>query len=355
MEKNDFEVLLGKYNILQNSNEEKKKAGIHDYSLMNSLLKKTDEVNLHSNFIYSMINPSGSHYHGSTFLKLFLKSINEDDFIDIENAKVYKEKGKIDLLVEDGNHVLIIENKLKASDQEYQISRYIEYAIKNYLDGDKENLEKKIHIVYLSEYKTKPSKKSQSIIGFKLLDSKLIWQNNPKDIEIIRNKKVIGKLDLNLLPDTCLNFNRIKHSKELSYWAVEAKKYLVNKPNSQSLINAFDEYKLVLDRLKDNKWRNIMKLDEYTLKMTNEKEQKEMYAFMCEASERLNDYLSEKLYNKIITLFKTREELILSGKTFGKFTEISCKKWFKQTGESKNYRDIGFMINNRLLAKLKKR
>jgi hypothetical protein len=38
-----------------------------------SLLRKTnDEVNLHSKFIYELINPNGSHYQGEKFLKLFI-------------------------------------------------------------------------------------------------------------------------------------------------------------------------------------------------------------------------------------------------------------------------------------------
>ena len=336
---NKYSFLLSTFKKLQNINEQKKKSGIHDYSLMNALLKKTDEVNLHSNFIYSMINPNSSHYYGNQFLKLFLESINEDDFIDIENAKVYKEKGKIDLLVEDGNHVLIIENKLRAVDQEYQISRYIQHVIENYLDNDKENLETKIHIVYLSEYKATPFDKSQSIIGFRLIGNKLEWENTPVKKDVKRKGKLIGKLDLVLPDDTCFKFNRVKHSKELCEWVIEAKKYLVNRQNSQSLIYAFAEYKLILDRLKDNKWRNIMKLDEFTLNIEDEKEQEKMYAFMCEANETLNDYLGKKLY-------KTVENCLLNEFSCNinfenkYFDDQACINWFKKKGN--NWKNIGF-------------
>jgi len=339
-----YSFLLDSFKKLQNINVQKKKSGIHDYSLMNALLKKTDEVNLHSNFIYSMINPNSSHYYGNKFLKLFLESINEDDFIDIENAKVYKEKGKIDLLVEDGNHVLIIENKLRAVDQEYQISRYIQYVIENYLDNDKENLEAKIHIVYLSEYKATPSDKSQSIIGFKLIGNKLEWKNIPVNINVTRKGKFIEKLDLDLPDDTCIKFNRVKHSKELSKWVVESKDYLVNKPNSQSLIYAFDEYKLILDRLKDNKWRNIMKLDEFTLNIEDEKEQEKMYDFMIEAKKLSDEYSGKKLYRAISNKIKEKEIKIELYDSKKDFSEENCIKWFKEKGEKKSWRDIGFFF-----------
>ena len=56
-QENGYKELLTLYNKLQSDNQKQKDAGVHDYSLMNALLKKTDEVNLHSNFIYSSMAP----------------------------------------------------------------------------------------------------------------------------------------------------------------------------------------------------------------------------------------------------------------------------------------------------------
>jgi len=340
---NNYVGLLSMYNKLHEKNEKKKKSGIHDYSLMNALLKKTDEVNLHSNFIYSMINPDSSHYYGNKFLKLFLESINEDDFIDIENAKVYKEKGKIDLLVEDGNHVLIIENKLRAVDQEHQFSRYIQYVYDKYMDKNT-TINDKIHVIYLSEYKKIPSPERESILGFDELDDKsteLVWQGN--------NIELCNGANLSLPKDTRLRFNRVQHSVHLLQWVMESKEYLSNKTNSQSLIYAFDEYKLILDRLKDNKWRNIMTLDEYTLSMEDEKEQEKMYEFMCESNKTLNDYLSQKLWDTLDKTYgKSMQILKFTGHDeFKPFTVDSCKDWFHKKGESKKWKETGFMINDK--------
>lgn len=332
------------FNKLKESNEEKKRQGIHDYSLINALLKKTDEVHLHSNFIYSMINPKGSHYHEGKFLELFLDSINENDFIDIDNARVYKEKGKIDLLVEDGEHYLIIENKLRAVDQKHQISRYIDYVIKNYLDGDNEHSHQKIRVVYLSEYKAKPSMKSESIIGFEL-----------KDGVLTRNDEKISALTL-ATKNTKIKFNRVKHSNELWKWVEKSKEYLENKVNSKTLIYAFEEYRLILERLKNNNWRNIMRLDEYVLNKIDKKDEKRMYDFMSEASKRLNDYLYTKLYEEIDKLFPEieRTELTLNGKAFNVFTKERCNKWFKEIGHKDKYRDIGFIFNEKYFFALGK-
>ena len=217
--KDDYINLLEIYNkhIIE-SNTVKKRNGLHDYSLINALLKKTDEVHLHSNFIYSMINPEGSHYYGNKFLEFFLESINEKDFINLDNARVHKEKGKIDLLIEDGENIIIIENKLKAKDQKHQISRYIKYVLDEYIEEDNE-LSGKINIVYLSEYKKLPTSDKQSTIGFDELNDKskkLIWKN--KKVELC-NKKI-----LNLPNNTEFTFNRVKHSENLYEWTNKIEK-----------------------------------------------------------------------------------------------------------------------------------
>ncbi len=353
MENENYKNLLNKYNILYNENEKKKKLGVHDYSLMNALLKKTDEVNLHSNFIYSMINPKGSHYCGTIFLELFLEAINEANFVNLSNARVHKEKGKIDLLIEDGEKVIIIENKLRAVDQQHQISRYIQYVYDKYMDKNT-SVDNKVRIVYLSEYKKIPSKDKNSTIGFNKISNQsieLIWQEE-NDIELCNDTK------LSLPKNTRLKFNSVQHSKHLLDWVFLSKNWLSQyKPNniSRGLDYAFDEYKLILKRLDTKKqWRNIMSLDEYTLVIKDEKEQEKMYAFMCEANEKLNDYLCEKLYEDIVQLFPKRETLVFPNKIFDEFTKPSCRKWFKQSGQSKNYRDIGFVFNEKYFFALGK-
>ena len=336
--KDDYINLLEIYNkhIIE-SNAIKKRNGMHDYSLINALLKKTDEVHLHSNFIYSMINPEGSHYCGNKFLEFFLESINEKDFINLNNARVHKEKGKIDLLIEDGEKIIIIENKLRAKDQKHQISRYIKYVLDEYIEEDSK-LSDKIHIVYLSEYKKLPTQHEESTVGFDVLidkSKKMIWKN----IVV----KLCDKKILDLPQDTEFKFKRVKHSDNLYDWVNNSIEYLANKPNNESLIYAFKEYGLILERLKNNNnWRNMMSLDEYTLNIQDDKKQKEMYTFMCEANERLNDYIAKKLYKEIVQLFPDKTELILNNKRFNEFTENSCKMWFRK---KRNCKDIGFVFH----------
>ncbi len=338
LSENEYKDLLKIFNKLDEDNKLEKKKGSHDYSLMNALLKKTNEVHLHSNFIYSMINPRGNHYCDSDFLNIFLDSINESGFIDIDNARTHKEKGKIDLLVEDGEHYLIIENKLSAVDQPRQISRYIHYIIKNYLDKDDEKLHEKIRVVYLSEYKPKPSIKSESIIGFELKDSVLT-----------RNDESVSELTLPKR-DTKINFNRVQHSNELCKWVEESKEYLADKPNSEMLIYAFEEYRLILERLKSNNWRKIMSLDEYLLKEETKEvvDEEKMYAFMVESAHSLNNYRGKKIYRTICELLNknsiSKDEYKDSALMKKDFTESKCIQWFNKKGEQKNWRDVGFFF-----------
>ncbi len=347
LSENDYSTLLNTFNKIQENNDEKKKQGIHDYSLINALLKKNNEVNLHSNFIYSMINPNGSHYCGNIFLELFLVAINEANFINLSNARVHKEKGKIDLLIEDGDRVIIIENKLRAPDQSYQFSRYIQYAIDTYLQEDDISLDKKMRVIYLSEYKAAPSKKSESIIGFTLKDGKLKWNNNPIYKEANKKDKTIEKLNLDLPTGTQLKFNRVQHSKHLLNWVFLAKDWLSqHKPNnaSRGLDYAFDEYKLILKRLDTKKqWRNVMSLDQYALTKLDNDTEKNMYAFMCEANKKFNDYLGKKLYMCIKEYVENSEH---SSKLDEKIIdEKSCILWFKKKGN--NWKNIGFKFENR--------
>lgn len=77
------------------------------------------------------------------FLKEFLKNKNiwEDDDFDIMNSKVFVEKdtgpikkgrdaegGRIDILIETPKQLIVIENKIYASDQENQLMRYFKYC-----------------------------------------------------------------------------------------------------------------------------------------------------------------------------------------------------------------------------------
>lgn len=94
--------------------------------------------NLHSDIIQAIIDPAGSHGHGDHFLRLFLKYLREHHGVAIEianysNTRVFREAGRIDLLIcdEDSKKAIIIENKINgAADMDRQLVRYLE-KVKN--------------------------------------------------------------------------------------------------------------------------------------------------------------------------------------------------------------------------------
>ena len=130
-EKEDFEKLfmaMSKGYMAAKAEADRQRAmGKHDYNIFTLFHGFSDEVNLHSNFIASLLDPNGDHYKGDLFLKLFLEMCGIDDFsIDTSRATVFKEFKHIDIYISDGKKHIILENKVYAKDQPTQIARYIE-------------------------------------------------------------------------------------------------------------------------------------------------------------------------------------------------------------------------------------
>ena len=148
LQKEDFEKLfmaISKGYMAAKAEADRQRAmGKHDYNIFTLFHYFSDEVNLHSNFIASLLDPNGDHYKSDLFLKLFLETCGIDDFsIDTSRATVFKEFKHIDIYISDGKKHIILENKVYAKDQPTQIARYIK-AIKD--EGAKDE---DIYVLYL--------------------------------------------------------------------------------------------------------------------------------------------------------------------------------------------------------------
>ena len=146
--KEDFEKLFADtskgYMAAKAQADRQRAMGKHDYNIFTLFHNFSDEVNLHSNFIASLLDPNGDHYKSDLFLKLFLEMCGIDDFsIDTSRATVFKEFKHIDIYISDGKKHIILENKVYAKDQPTQIARYIE-TIKD--EGAKDE---DIYVLYL--------------------------------------------------------------------------------------------------------------------------------------------------------------------------------------------------------------
>ncbi|WP_462191227.1 PDDEXK-like family protein [Campylobacter concisus] len=129
--KEDFEKLFADmskgYMAAKAEADRQRAMGKHDYNIFTLFHDFSDEVNLHSNFIASLLDPNGDHYKGDIFLKLFLETCGIDDFsIDTSTATIFKEFKHIDIYISDGKKHIILENKVYAKDQPTQIARYID-------------------------------------------------------------------------------------------------------------------------------------------------------------------------------------------------------------------------------------
>ena len=130
-EKKDFEKLfmaMSKGYMAAKAEADRQRAmGKHDYNIFTLFYGFSDEVNLHSNFIASLLDPNGDHYKNDLFLKLFLETCGIDDLsIDTSRATVFKEFKHIDIYISDSKKHIILENKVYAKDQPTQIARYID-------------------------------------------------------------------------------------------------------------------------------------------------------------------------------------------------------------------------------------
>ena len=222
-QKEDFEKLfiaIGKGYIAAKAEADRQRAmGKHDYNIFTLFHYFSDEVNLHSNFIASLLDPNGDHYKGDLFLKLFLETCGIDDFsIDTSRATIFKEFKHIDIYISDGKKHIILENKVYAKDQPTQIARYIK-AIKKEGAEDED-----IYVLYLHPDRELP--KENSLGGYKLN------QDNTK-----------------LEKDgSSINFKVISYGKEILEWIDRCK----NEVSNLTDLNVFlSQYKDVIEMIYD--------------------------------------------------------------------------------------------------------
>ncbi len=159
-----IEQLLAKVKrIYQRSEKEraKKKERGEYFNVFNTIGLRSEEVRLHSAMIAELLNPKGSHGLSDLFLQAFLEIIELPDYVKEAKGKIKErnigpksetEGGQIDIIIEDGNHAVIIEDKIYACDQDNQLLRYNNYGKKTFKNGFK--------LVYLTLEEYEPDDKS---------------------------------------------------------------------------------------------------------------------------------------------------------------------------------------------------
>ena len=267
--------------------------GKHDYNIFTLFHDFSDEVNLHSNFIASLLDPNGDHYKGDLFLKLFLETCGIDDFsIDTSRATVFKEFKHIDIYISDGKKHIILENKVYAKDQPTQIARYIE-TIKG--EGAKESdrvKDEDICVLYLH-----PDGKLPDNQSFGEYHTRLLGEN------------------------PSIKFKVISYGKEILEWIDKCK----NEVSNLTDLNVFlSQYKDAIEMIYD-RYKRIDKMETANLVEIF----KENYTAVSEIA---NNY--QEMRKKIIYSFFSNAAKILRGDS-----EIKSVYDIK-TEENQDYRPI---------------
>ena len=236
--KEDFEKLFADmskgYMAAKAEADRQRAMGKHDYNIFTLFHGFSDEVNLHSNFIASLLDPNGDHYKSDLFLKLFLEMCGIDDFsIDTSRATVFKEFKHIDIYISDGKKHIILENKVYAKDQPTQIARYIETIQNKGAEECDRVKDEDIYVLYLHPDGELP--KENSLGGYKLSQDKT---------KLVKGSSII-------------KFKVIRYDKEILEWIDKCK----NEVSNITDLNVFlSQYKDVIEMIY-NRYKRIDEME----------------------------------------------------------------------------------------------
>lgn len=144
---NNVEKLLneiGKLVVAQNERTKERYSHGELFNVFNILGLESKEVRLHSALLAELLRPNGMSGVGNAFQKAFLAILGLPDNYIVDGKVSVEisigtttdtEGGRIDIIMEDGNHAIIIENKIYAQDQPAQLLRYTNFARDNYPHG----------------------------------------------------------------------------------------------------------------------------------------------------------------------------------------------------------------------------
>ncbi|EPH08943.1 hypothetical protein HMPREF9309_00924 [Campylobacter ureolyticus ACS-301-V-Sch3b] len=271
----NFNKLIQDVSIAKKESELRKLRGVNDYNIFTELLDQNDEVRLHSGFIYSLLNPAGTHYQKSLFLKKFLEICDIRDF-NYENAEVFKEYKHIDIYITDGNKHVILENKIYAGDQEAQIERYVKT-----IKIDKDANFKDIEVIYLSLDREFPNK--YSLGNYKIKNNFLI--NNDEKIKL---HIFTYKLEITKWLKECKN--EVENLTNLNFYITEYEKVIKK---------LYGEYKMVSTDV-----RNIIKENYEIAKAIYEDFEQTEKEIVDEFTQKTYEIAKERLSDEFIIEYK---------------------------------------------------
>jgi len=162
--------------------------------------------NFHSDILKALLDPMEKHGQRSVYLDLFIAYLNREakgkliiDPVNYTAAKLYRERGRIDILIcdDDSKHAVIIENKInRAADMQRQLPRYTEELLQKGYQVDA--------IVYLLlNYHLSPNTGGWSKADLDMVMPRLICvpANNDRSDDLV-NGWLAGCMEKTTDPDT---------------------------------------------------------------------------------------------------------------------------------------------------------
>lgn len=160
---NSIKELLSQLLPLHHAEQERLKKEKEEgkcFNVFSALNMCSDEVRLHSRLLATLLNPKANHGLENEFLKSFLIALGlPEDYITYCKEQIVERPigevtettgGRIDIILEDRGHAVIIENKIYAGDQPNQLLRYHNYGIKTLGENN-------FKLVYLTLHGSEPS------------------------------------------------------------------------------------------------------------------------------------------------------------------------------------------------------
>ena len=107
------------------------------FNIFTAMFDESDEVNLHSQFIFSLLNfKTGNEYR---YLNAFLKCVDSSFEYNLNSLEIHKELHDIDILLLDKStkRAVIIENKIYASDSNHENEGQLEKYYRIIIEEEK--------------------------------------------------------------------------------------------------------------------------------------------------------------------------------------------------------------------------
>ena len=265
--------------------------------MVNVVRKENAEVGMHSNVIYSLINPQGLHYQDDLFLNKFITIVlgekieNFGSILSVQAEELTFENRRIDFTIKSTNYYIGIEMKIDANDLNNQIN---DYEVDLITKAKNENIENVV-IYYLTKDGKEAAQHSCKDVTYKRISFEnhiLNWiENCQKEVRNITNlneafenykdivKKITNKYEgkvMSLKNELLKNEEYFELAKEINEAFQEAKNEKINELKNKQInliIEIVEEKNLQFINYLPKNWTAIDIFSELSFRiMANEKD-----------------------------------------------------------------------------------